>query len=148
MHFSHTIISLLLVVFIGMNTFKILFIRSVLPHCATVSSSQWNCNKNIYCNKKRNEQVPTYICMCIYIYIYIYSYRTVPSTIWPIGQYFLSFSCFADLFHEPLGEWNNNKIWETREILAMLCKINVRQLAYRYHEKNLLSVTVIQHLSR
>ena len=26
----------------------------------------------------------------------------------------------------------------------MLCEINVRSLAYRYHEKYLLSVTVIQ----
>ena len=41
-------------------------------------------------------------------------------------QYFPSFSYFADLFHEPLGEWNSSKIWETRKILAILCEINVR----------------------
>ena len=63
-------------------------------------------------------------------------------------QYFPNFSYFADLFHEPLGEWNNSKIWETRKILAILCEINLRQLAYHYHKKYLLSVTVMQHLSR
>ena len=42
------------------------------------------------------------------------------------GQYFPSFSYFADLFHEPLGEWNKSKIWEARKILVILCEINVR----------------------
>ena len=32
-------------------------------------------------------------------------------------QYFPSFSYFTDLFEEPLGEWNNSEIWETRKIL-------------------------------
>ena len=41
-------------------------------------------------------------------------------------QYFPSFSYFADLFHEPLGEWNKSKIWEMRKILAILCKIIVQ----------------------
>ena len=34
-------------------------------------------------------------------------------------QYIPSFSCFANLFQKPLGEWNNSKIWERREILAI-----------------------------
>ena len=38
------------------------------------------------------------------------------------GQYFPSFSYFADLFHEPLGERNKSKIRET----AILCEMNVR----------------------
>ena len=37
---------------------------------------------------------------------------------------------------------------EKRGNLAILCEINLRQLAYRYREKYLLSVTVTQHLSR
>ena len=32
-------------------------------------------------------------------------------------QYFTSFSYFSDLFHEPWGEWNKCKIWETRKLL-------------------------------
>ena len=40
-------------------------------------------------------------------------YRTVPSAIWEIISEFL---IFCDLFHEPLSEWNNSKIWETRKI--------------------------------
>ena len=35
-------------------------------------------------------------------------------------QYFLSFSYFADLFHEPISERNNSKIWEIRKTLAIL----------------------------
>ena len=58
-------------------------------------------------------------------------------------QYLPSFPYFADLFHDPLNEWNNSKIWETLEILAIFCEINVQWQAYRYHEKYLLSVTVI-----
>ena len=41
-------------------------------------------------------------------------------------QCFPSLSYFAGLFHEPLGEWNNSKIWETRKILAILWEINMR----------------------
>ena len=41
-------------------------------------------------------------------------------------QPFPRFSYFADLFHEPLGEWNNSKTWEMTKILVILqtCKIS------------------------
>ena len=41
-------------------------------------------------------------------------------------QYFPSFWYFADLFHKPVGEWNNIKMWETRYVLAVLYNLNVR----------------------
>ena len=50
-------------------------------------------------------------------------YRTVPSAIWEI---FSEFLIFCNLFHEPLGEWNNSKIWETRKIFANIARGNVR----------------------
>ena len=50
-------------------------------------------------------------------------YRTVPSAIWEI---FSEFFIFCNLFHEPLGEWNNSKIWETRKIFANIARGNVR----------------------
>ena len=50
-------------------------------------------------------------------------YRTVPSAIWEI---FSKFIIFCNLFHEPLGEWNNSKIWETRKIFANIARGNVR----------------------
>ena len=50
-------------------------------------------------------------------------YRTVPSAIWEI---FSKFLIFCNLFHEPLGEWNNSKIWETRKIFANIARGNVR----------------------
>ena len=43
-----------------------------------------------------------------------------------ISQYFPSFLRFADLFPEPLDEWNNSKIWELRKMLAILYEIIVR----------------------
>ena len=50
-------------------------------------------------------------------------YRTVPGVIWEI---FSEFLIFCNLFHEPLGEWNNNKIWETRKVSANVARGNVR----------------------
>ena len=50
-----------------------------------------------------------------YIYILCSCYRTMPSAVWEI---FSEFLIFCNLFHEPLGEWNNSKIWETRKIFA------------------------------
>ena len=38
-------------------------------------------------------------------------------------RYFPSLSYFTVLFHESLGKWNNSKIWKTRKILFILCKI-------------------------
>ena len=35
------------------------------------------------------------------------------------------------VFCKSLGEWNNRKIWETREILAILHEAAMRQLVYR-----------------
>ena len=35
-----------------------------------------------------------------------------------------------NLFHEPLGEWSNSKIWEMRKIFANIAQSNVRQLLY------------------
>ena len=49
-------------------------------------------------------------------------HRTVPSTIWEI---FSEFLIFCNLFQEPLGEWNNSKIWETRKIFANIARGNV-----------------------
>ena len=46
-------------------------------------------------------------------------YRTVPSAIWEIFSEFL-ISC--NLFCEPLDEWNNSKIWETRKIFANIVR--------------------------
>ena len=46
-------------------------------------------------------------------------------------RYFLRFSYFTDLFHEPVGEWYDSKIWKTRKILAILYETNLHQLAYR-----------------
>ena len=63
-------------------------------------------------------------------------------------QYSSSFSYFTNLFHEPFGEWNRCKIWETRKILAILCEkiraITGLLLLWKY----LLSVNVIQQWSR
>ena len=50
-------------------------------------------------------------------------YRTVPSAIWEI---FSEFLIFWNLFHEPLGEINSSKIWETRKIFANIARGNVR----------------------
>ena len=58
-------------------------------------------------------------------------YRTVSGAIWQIFSVFL---IFYILFHEPLDEWNNRKIWETREIFDILCEATVRQPVYRYHK--------------
>ena len=48
-------------------------------------------------------------------------YRTVPSAIWKIPSKFLTFCC---LFHEPLSERNNRKLWETRNIFANIARGN------------------------
>ena len=40
------------------------------------------------------------------------SYSAVPSWIWRI---FYKFLVYCDLFSEPVGEWNNKKVWETSE---------------------------------
>ena len=46
-------------------------------------------------------------------------YRTVSNVIWEI---FSEFFIFCKLFHEPLGDWNNSKIWGTRKIFIILYK--------------------------
>ena len=53
------------------------------------------------------------------------SYHTPPSTIWSI---FSKFLIFCDLFHDPLGEWNNSKIWKAITIFTILYKVKVGQL--------------------
>ena len=64
-----------------------------------------------------------FIGLCSVIVVFL-TYALVIARFWvQYGQYFPSCSYFADLFHEPLGEWNKNKIWETRKILAILCEI-------------------------
>ena len=43
-------------------------------------------------------------------------YALVIARFWvQYGQYFPSFSYFADLFHKPLGERNKSKIWKNQE---------------------------------
>ena len=37
----------------------------------------------------------------------------------PMWEIFFEFLIFCNLFFEPLGEWNNSKIWETRKIFAV-----------------------------
>ena len=49
--------------------------------------------------------------------------RTVPSAIWEI---FPEFLLFFNLFHEPLYESNNSKIWETRKLFANIERSNMR----------------------
>ena len=39
---------------------------------------------------------------------------------------------FCNLFYGHLGEWNNNKIWKMKKILANIAQDNVQQLLYRY----------------
>ena len=60
----------------------------------------------VFFDIKRSFQISLYITSC---------YRTLPSAIWEIFSYFL---IFCNLFHGPLGERNNSKIWETRKIFA------------------------------
>ena len=64
--------------------------------------------------------IPQYIYIICWYALVIARFRV------QYDQYFPNFSCFAELFHEPLGESNNKKIWETMKILALLCEINVR----------------------
>ena len=52
------------------------------------------------------------------------SYDTVPRAIWPM---------FADLFHEHLGEWNNNKM--------LLIEINIDHIKRDKHAITSLSLT-------
>ena len=52
------------------------------------------------------------------------SYRTVPSAIWQ------RVSHIFNLFHEPLDEWNNCKIWETRKIIVIFNETAMKQLVY------------------
>ena len=49
-------------------------------------------------------------------------YRTVLRAIW---QIFSGFFMFCNLFHEPLAEWSNSKIWETRTIIANIARSNM-----------------------
>ena len=56
-------------------------------------------------------------------YVICSCYRTLPSAIWEI---FCEFLIFCDLYHEPLGEWNKSKIWETTKIFANIARGNVR----------------------
>ena len=44
----------------------------------------------------------------------------------PKKKKFSEFLRFCNLFHEPLGEWNNSKTWETRKIFANIARGNVR----------------------
>ena len=44
----------------------------------------------------------------------------------PIREIFSEFLIFWELFDEPLGQRNNTKIWETREIFANIVRVNVR----------------------
>ena len=83
-----------------------------LPLSANLFSLLWLKNVLLMktCNaKKKCVNLPKIIAVFICI-----SYRPVPNTIWPVFSEFLIFC------------WNNSKLWETREILAILCEINVR----------------------
>ena len=44
----------------------------------------------------------------------------------PISEIFSKFLISCKLFHEPLSQWNNSKIWETRKIFANIVRGNVR----------------------
>ena len=48
------------------------------------------------------------------------SYRTVPSA---IRQIFNEFLIFCDLFHKPIREWNNGKIWETSKVFVNIARV-------------------------
>ena len=50
-------------------------------------------------------------------------YLTAPSAIWDI---FSDFLIFRNFFHEPLGKWNNSKIWEARKIFVYIAQGKVR----------------------
>lgn len=43
------------------------------------------------------------------------SYPRMRSAKW---QIFYEFLMFSNLFHKPLDEWNNDKIWETSKVFA------------------------------
>ena len=49
-------------------------------------------------------------------------YCMVSSAIWEI---FSEFLIFFNLFQEPLGKWNNSKIWETRKIFTNIARGSV-----------------------
>ena len=120
------------------------------PQCKTSFFVQ--CNVNLFCNQWLLHYQPSVYISSLLDRIYIKRPRSSYITLsfknifFPIcfpleytykkalviarlrvqyDQYFPSFSYFADLFHKPLGEWNNSKIWETRKILVILCDINV-----------------------
>ena len=81
------------------------------------------------------------------------SYRTVPSPIWEIFSQFL---IFWNLFHEPLGEWNSSKIWETWKIFADIVRgqsaITSLSLIWKYIASGKRNFTkhrmLINHFSR
>ena len=43
-----------------------------------------------------------------------------------ILEIFSEFLIFCNIFHEPLGKWNNSKIWEARKVFANIAQRNAR----------------------
>ena len=73
-------------------------------------------------------------------------YRAVTSAIWEI---FSEFLIFCNLFHEPLGQWNNSKIWErvvTRQRVISTLSLNAclnkmyQELSYLLIVSGLLNI--------
>ena len=43
-----------------------------------------------------------------------------------ILEIFSEFLIFRNIFREPLGKWNNSKIWEGRKVFANIAQRNAR----------------------
>ena len=62
-------------------------------------------------------------CHCCFLFLVFFFCYALVIALFRVQneQYFLSFRYFANSFYEPLDEWNNNKIQETKKILTILC---------------------------
>ena len=87
-------------------------------------SLQPNCYRQIiHCKINLQVEYPPTYQRHVWNYAKANEKRMVPSAIWEI---FSEFLIFCNLFYEPLGKWNNSKIWEKRKIFANITRDNVR----------------------
>ena len=110
-----------------LHIFQKNFLHSLIPTCTIHSKSHGFLISCFEYGKKNSENVAFWKNSFCHSFLNKIIYALVMARFrLQYGQYFPSFSYFADLFHKPLGERNKSKIWETRKRFAILCEINVR----------------------
>ena len=55
----------------------------------------------------------------------VLKYTVVALCVVQYGKYNFEFLIFCTLIREPLGDWNNTKIWETKKIFANMAQTTI-----------------------